>query len=317
MMSNSLFAQAFTLGAAIWFLLWCVARSTKEIVYENDPTRYGSVLGGMPVNTDRVGTDFPEIGERTINRWRKVCVKEGVIRTKRTPIGYIIEVVGSAKFSNKIPEKRKSWTKKTEHSESDRTEMSHHLKSELQFGEVRLTENANHSESELRFGEVHIDKKGLREKKEEKKEGTSPAAPALSIDSKAKGSDKEIKSLVKYVQEELYMVGEGRLALGPKQLSLVAEAITEHLPTRDELSTVIRKLVGPMDYDEMKFGGAGKFATNLGPALSAEVTQAARDKQQALDLEYSDKKAMARANQERDKRLAEIEEEAAAARSPF
>jgi hypothetical protein len=129
-------------------------------------------------------------------------------------------------------------------------------------------------------------------------------------DSKPKASDKkDIKSLVDYVLQELYLIGEGRLRLSMKHVALVTEAITEHLPTRDALSKVIHKLAGQMTDDEMKFGGAGQFALNLGPALSAEVVQAARDKQQELDIARSIEAGLAQSALECAQRLAAIEEE--------
>jgi hypothetical protein len=126
MMSNGLFKHASVLGSAIWFYLWCVARTTEEIVYDNDPTiRYGSVLGGMPVcseesNHEReLRTDFPDFTRWTLDEWRKKCVDANLIRTKRTPNGYIIEVINSVKFPNKKPTRREMWEKPKTSKKSD------------------------------------------------------------------------------------------------------------------------------------------------------------------------------------------------------
>jgi hypothetical protein len=111
MMPNGLFARAVSLGPAIWFYLWCVARTTKEVVYDNDETRYGCILGGMPVRTSDIAADIPDITEWTLNEWRKKCVEAQLIRTKRTPAGYVIQVIGSVKFLKTPPERRQRWEK--------------------------------------------------------------------------------------------------------------------------------------------------------------------------------------------------------------
>jgi hypothetical protein len=129
---NKLFKLAESLGPAVWFYLWCVARTTKEIVYDNDPTRYGSVLGGMPVSSETLRTDL-DFSRGTLEEWRKRCVKAQLVRTKRAPVGYIIEVINSVKFPDCVPDERTVWEKphitdaqKTKHHLSDAQKTPHH-----------------------------------------------------------------------------------------------------------------------------------------------------------------------------------------------
>ena len=165
-MPNGMFARCHELGEAIWFYLWCVDRTTREAMYENDETRYGSVLGGMPVRTAIVAADFPQIREWTINEWRKKCVEAGVLRTKRTPVGYVIEVVDSTKFNSKPAEKRNTWATKGNSvvgktpspSNSDVGKTQTHSESELGNPNIRVGESPNHSPSELGNPEVHIER---------------------------------------------------------------------------------------------------------------------------------------------------------------
>jgi hypothetical protein len=111
-MPNGLFSYADSLGPAIWFYLWCVARTTKEVSYgddEQDDKRYGRVLGGMPVRNQDLREDFPEFSDWTLNEWRKKCTEAKLIRTKRTPVGIVIEVIDSVKFPKEPPDWKESW----------------------------------------------------------------------------------------------------------------------------------------------------------------------------------------------------------------
>jgi hypothetical protein len=129
-MPNNLSEYASFLGTAIWFYLWCVARTTKEIEYKNDPTRYGCVLGSMPICSENLREDFADFSRWTFDGWRKKCVKANLIRAKRTPNGYIIEVIKSVKFPNTTPDKREMWSdveKTSNHTASDVEKKPNHF----------------------------------------------------------------------------------------------------------------------------------------------------------------------------------------------
>ena len=197
LLPNGLFIQASQLGAAVWFYLWCVARTTKEIVYDDDEIRYGSVLGGMPVCFEVIRQDFPDVSNRTAHRWRKTCVKAGIIRAKRTPLGYTIEVIRSQKFPDKEPERRTKWIKSVQKVESDGTKKSNQIgqkspiatrrsKSDVQKTQIRCAENANHFGSDVQKTQIHIEVKGRKEVKGDGKGSALPTVAPVPFRSKAK-----------------------------------------------------------------------------------------------------------------------------------
>lgn len=85
-----------SIGAAIWVFFWCLDKITKEIDGA-DGRRIGLVLGGKPVPIAEIARDLGK-NEKTIRADLDKLEKGGRIRRKRTPHGYTLEVMNSAKW---------------------------------------------------------------------------------------------------------------------------------------------------------------------------------------------------------------------------
>jgi hypothetical protein len=131
--SNGLLGHCPEMGESIWYFLWCIDKTTREVA-DGTGNLIGTVLGGMPCcDEDVAGTLGREV--KTIRRWRKHLTKTGYIQTKRTPIGYSIKVSKSKKWVGKGADKNVQSLTKSNPEGLDKNVQS--PKSDLPFGEVR------------------------------------------------------------------------------------------------------------------------------------------------------------------------------------
>jgi DNA-binding FadR family transcriptional regulator len=82
------------IGPALWEFLWCVDRITQE------RDGIGLVLGGQPVNFQKIADRFG-VNEHTIRSHFEVLEAGGYIERVRTPRGYSVRVLNSAKFAQR------------------------------------------------------------------------------------------------------------------------------------------------------------------------------------------------------------------------
>ena len=88
---NGVLEHRGRIGDAIWEFLWCLDAITK------DADGIGIVHGGVPVKAERLAADLKRDVETTRKNLRKLREKK-YIRTRRTPYGFVIEVLNSKKF---------------------------------------------------------------------------------------------------------------------------------------------------------------------------------------------------------------------------
>jgi hypothetical protein len=88
---NGVLEHCSRIACAIWVFLWCIDKVTEE--------REGSgiVFGGAPVKMSKIAADL-EIGEHSVRRHFDQLEHERYIRRRRTPYGFVIEVLNSRKF---------------------------------------------------------------------------------------------------------------------------------------------------------------------------------------------------------------------------
>jgi hypothetical protein len=94
------------MGDGIWYFMWCVDRTTKEVA-DGTGNAYGIVLGGMPCHDQDVASSFG-VHVNTIRTWRIRLTKEKYIKTTRTPNGYSIKVLKSKKWPKRLTENSES-----------------------------------------------------------------------------------------------------------------------------------------------------------------------------------------------------------------
>jgi hypothetical protein len=100
--SNGIFEHYPRLKDARWLFDLFVDWTTFEAP-NSDGTRDGIVLGGKPIRDEDVACAFRyEISVRTARRWRNRLGRFGYIRQKRTPLGYVIRVLKSKKWSRDV-----------------------------------------------------------------------------------------------------------------------------------------------------------------------------------------------------------------------
>jgi hypothetical protein len=100
--SNGIFEHYPRLKDARWLLDLFVDWTTRELP-NADGSRDGIVLGGKPIRDEEVARAFQfKISIRTARRWRDRLARSGYIKQNRTPIGYVIRVVKSKKWSRDI-----------------------------------------------------------------------------------------------------------------------------------------------------------------------------------------------------------------------
>lgn len=90
------------MGDGIWYFMWCVDRTTKEVA-DGTGDAYGIVLGGMPCHDQDVASSFG-VHVNTIRTWRIRLTKEKYIKTTRTPNGYSLKVLKSKKWPKRLTE---------------------------------------------------------------------------------------------------------------------------------------------------------------------------------------------------------------------
>jgi hypothetical protein len=95
-------AHCKKLGGALWLVLWCVKRTTKEVTDENG-IRIGMVLGGRPL-TDADIADELGLKPRQVRAMRQKAEKLGYLGVQRVSNGQILWVMNSRKFFDKKKE---------------------------------------------------------------------------------------------------------------------------------------------------------------------------------------------------------------------
>lgn len=88
---NGIFEHRDGIACAIWVFLWCIDKVTEE------REGIGIVLGGSPVKIASIAADL-KMGEHTIRRHCDALEERNYIRRRRTPYGFVIEVLRSRKF---------------------------------------------------------------------------------------------------------------------------------------------------------------------------------------------------------------------------
>jgi hypothetical protein len=189
--ANTIFSKAYELGTALYYLLWCQARVTEEYdeTIGNDQRRIGRVLGGMPCRDSDVQRDFPSISTWTIGEWRKKCAEADLIRVKRTPVGYGIEVLNSIKnlpseLGKTQDHKASELVKTPSRKQSDLVKNPSHPSGELVKTDGLILEKPI---SDLGKSQLHIEEKV--EEKEEKKEKHLGSGSVASISSTPSGQE--------------------------------------------------------------------------------------------------------------------------------
>lgn len=83
---NIIFDHRDRINAALWEFLWCLDRTTEE------RDGVGLVLGGKPMKLSQIVAGIKGSNRETVRRNVEHLEKEGYIRRRRTPYGYVIEV---------------------------------------------------------------------------------------------------------------------------------------------------------------------------------------------------------------------------------
>lgn len=86
------------MGPAIWVFLWCISKTTKEVIIENE--QLGIVLGGKSVKYTEIAEDLG-VSKKTISRYIGDLVEHGYLKTIQAKYGVIIQVRRSKKFPSK------------------------------------------------------------------------------------------------------------------------------------------------------------------------------------------------------------------------
>lgn len=89
---NGVFEHYDRIGGALWEFAWCIDRVTKE------RDGVGLVLGGSPVKLRHILDDLNGSRKETVRRHLDDLEVKNYIRRRRTPYGYVIEVLNSRKF---------------------------------------------------------------------------------------------------------------------------------------------------------------------------------------------------------------------------
>jgi len=105
--ANGLLEHAAKVQDAIWYFLYCIDKTTEEYLDDKTGQIIGVVLGAMPCSDSDVARQL-NVSRFTARRWREHLTAINYIRTKRTPIGYQIEVVNSKKGLFQVTQTRKS-----------------------------------------------------------------------------------------------------------------------------------------------------------------------------------------------------------------
>lgn len=96
--STGIFRHWRQLGEAALLLIFYVDRTTREFTAP-DGQRLGAVYGGKPCRDADVAAIFG-CSKWTVRNWRTRLAAFGYIRQRRTPIGYVITVVKSKKWTS-------------------------------------------------------------------------------------------------------------------------------------------------------------------------------------------------------------------------
>jgi hypothetical protein len=94
--SNGIFEHCKRIGVAVWYFMWCIDATTKEIT-DDKGRRIGLVYGGAPIHDEDVASLLAGVHVNSVRRWRIHLTREGYIETTRTPNGYSIRVINSKK----------------------------------------------------------------------------------------------------------------------------------------------------------------------------------------------------------------------------
>src|SRR5690242_5914113 len=113
--SNGIFEHYARLKDARWLLDLFIDWTTQEVPAP-DGSRDGLVLGGKPIRDEDTARAFG-CTKRTTRRWRLRLAQFAYISQERTPLGYVIRVKKSKKWTSQ--NKQTEWTKMSTHSESE------------------------------------------------------------------------------------------------------------------------------------------------------------------------------------------------------
>jgi hypothetical protein len=89
---NGIFEHFAKIGPALWEFEWCIDKITKE------RNGVGIVLGGKPVKLEEIVADLKGSHRETVRLHLIALERAKYIRRKKTPYGYVIEVLNSRKF---------------------------------------------------------------------------------------------------------------------------------------------------------------------------------------------------------------------------
>jgi hypothetical protein len=130
---NGIFEHFGRIGAALWEFEWCIDKITKE------RNGVGIVLGGKPVKLEEITRDLKGSHKETVRLHLRSLEREKYIRRKKTPYGYVIEVLNSRKFGiwKLSAEKKKSEAEKPENRASQSLEKPENQVAETRFSRLR------------------------------------------------------------------------------------------------------------------------------------------------------------------------------------
>jgi hypothetical protein len=89
---NGVFEHFERIGQALWEFVWCIDKITEE------RDGVGLVFGGAPIKLGAIVSGLKGSNKETVRRHLTHLVRENYIRRRRTPYGYVIEVLNSRKF---------------------------------------------------------------------------------------------------------------------------------------------------------------------------------------------------------------------------
>jgi hypothetical protein len=89
---NGVFEHFQRIDQALWEFVWCIDKITEE------RDGVGLVFGGAPIKLGTIVSGLKGSSKETVRRHLTHLVRENYIRRRRTPYGYVIEVLNSRKF---------------------------------------------------------------------------------------------------------------------------------------------------------------------------------------------------------------------------
>jgi hypothetical protein len=256
---------------AVWYFLWCVDRTTKEVADESGNV-YGVVLGGMPCRDEDLAGTFG-VHVNTIRKWRKRLTKEGYIETTRTPIGYSIKVVKSKKWvgkgaKNVVPLKKSDPHKTVGHSAASDPQKT-----------VTPFESDPHNrglDPHNRGLDPHERVNPIRHNSDFTKTKQEESTFVLPLDSENPGQDPE--ELVTFAIKIALSTNAAAAGFYKKCKQELKDTFVKVRPVRDSVERVVRQQVGQMDDFGLKQAGSQLAGVMEAALLSDIETQAAAER---------------------------------------